>query len=90
MEHAPDATAIITANEPANGSKLIVDNGDDSGDRWKVIWRDDEGAKDWYDGDARDQHWWDDEDSDPMALHQHVKYADAVYALGEPLAVFNR
>jgi len=25
-----------------------------------------------------------------MSLHEHIKYAIAVYALGEPLAVFTR
>jgi predicted lipoprotein with Yx(FWY)xxD motif len=87
MYHPESVTAVITANEPPNGSKLIVDKGD--GD-WTVIWRADEEADRWYDGDPRGQHWFDDEDQDPMALHQHIQYADAVYALGEPLAVFNR
>lgn len=85
MEHSEDVTAVITANEPPSGTRLIVDTGDNE---WKVIWRDDAEADRWYDGDARGQHWFDDEDSDPMGLHQHLKYADAVYALGEPLAVF--
>lgn len=85
MEHSEQITAVITDNEPADGSKLVVDKGD--GD-WAVIWRDDAEADRWYDGDARGQHWFDDEDQDPMGLHQHIKYAKAVYVLGGPLAVF--
>lgn len=85
MEHSEEVTAVITANEPPDGAYLVVDSGDND---WKVIWRDDTAARAWYNGDARGQHWLDDHDSDPMGLHQHVKYAYAVYALGEPLAVF--
>lgn len=84
MQHAESVTAVLTSNEPANGSKLIVDKGDG----WAVIWRDDAEADHWYDGDARDQHWFGDPREDPMSLHEHVKYAVAVYALGEQLAAF--
>ncbi len=84
MPHPESKTAVLTDNEPLDGTKLVVQQDDE----WKVIWRDDAEADSWYDGDARGQHWWDDEDSDPMGLHQHIKYADAVYALGEKLAQF--
>lgn len=87
MEHSTDVTAVITANEPPNGTKLIVI----SEDGGKVIWRDDEtAAASWGGGDPYKQRWFDDHDEDPMSLHEHPKYADAVYALGEPLAVFRR
>ncbi len=85
--HSEATTAVLTANEPPNGTRLIVDNGDDE---WKVIVRDDAEAKRWGNGPDDDQHWFDsrDMDSDPMDLHQHLKYAGAVYALGAKLAVF--
>ncbi|GGN39175.1 hypothetical protein FHR83_006775 [Actinoplanes campanulatus] len=85
MPHSEQATAVLTANEPKDGTVLLVR----SGDEWKVIERDDALSRDY---DPQD-HWFDVTteaigDSDPMALHQHVKYADAVYALGEKLAEF--
>lgn len=89
MEHTEETTAVLTGNEPPNGTKLIVDVGMDG---WKVIERDDAEAKLWGNDWDDDQHWFASGDftSDPMSLHQHIKYADAVYALGEPLAVFNQ
>lgn len=61
-----------TLPEPADGEVLVVKNGDTD---WRVIWRDDKAAKRWHD------------DADPMGLYQHVKYAEAVYALGQRVAV---
>jgi hypothetical protein len=68
-----------------NGTKLILQIGSD----WLIIRRDDEAAilRDahpddcWFEGDYR---------GDPMSLHEHLKYAAAVYALGEKLAEFRR
>lgn len=83
-EHGRNVTAVITANEPPNGTRLIVDKGDE----WVVIVRDDGEAQGW------DQHpdevWFNAAaiDDGPMDLHQHLKYAEAVYALGEKLAEF--
>lgn len=83
-EHSPDVTAIITANEPPNGTRLVLDKEDE----WIVIVRDDaEAAAHGYDDDQR---WFDaaEIDDGPMALHQYLKYSDAVYALGAKLADF--
>jgi hypothetical protein len=87
MPHPESVTAVITDNEPSNGTILFVR----SGSEWTVIERDDDVSRDYEPG----EHWYvvTSEvigDADPMALHEHIKYADAVYALGEPLAVFGR
>lgn len=87
MEHPKTVTAVLTDNEPPNGSKVVVI----SEDGGKVIWRDDSaGVQSYGQDDPYKQRWLEDHDEDPMALHEHIKYADAVYALGEPLAVFKR
>lgn len=85
-EHSRDVTAVITAHEPPNGTRLIVDKGDE----WIVIVRDDGEAKEWGIDADDDQHWFDaaEMDSDPMELHQYLKCAEAVYALGKKLAEF--
>ncbi len=84
--HSEETTAVLTANEPPNGTKLIVQKGGD----WVVVLRDDDAARSWdaYEGDR----WFEgmDHNHEPMSLHQHVKDADAVYALGEKLAEFRR
>lgn len=84
MRHTEEKIrAAIT--EPPDGTKLVVVGTH----QWKVIWRDDNAAKLSWGGDDPDgQHWFDDHDEDPMALYEHLKCADAVYQLGEPLAVF--
>ncbi len=55
---------------------------------FKVIERDDTAARrqEAQPGD----HWFDvyTDCEDPMSLHEHLRYADAVYALGEKLAEF--
>lgn len=85
MMHSEKVTAVLTDNEPPDGTKLVVIGERES----KVIWRDDAEAKlSWGADDPYGQHWFEDHDEDPMALHEHVKYADAVYALGEKLAQF--
>ncbi len=87
MEHTRK-TVEAALTEPPDGAALIIDNGDDE---WRVIWRDDQAADEWYDGDARGQHWWHATDEDPMELYQHLKYADRVFALPKsPIAVLNR
>ncbi len=85
MAHDETVTAVLTANEPPNGTRLILNKGDDE---WVVIVRDDNEAQQW--GEFDDQHWFyaHDMEHDPMSLHQFLKYADAVYALGEKLADF--
>jgi hypothetical protein len=76
--------AAVGGQEPPDGTKLAVYGGEG---QWRVIWRDDEEAKLWYEGDARGQNWFDEPDSDPMGLHQHLQYAHSVYLLGEPIGV---
>lgn len=83
MAHSKATTAQFI--EPANDSKLVLANADGN---FKVIWRDDEAAANHW-GGADDQRWYDDSDSDPMALHEHLKYAHAVYSVAfEPTKVF--
>ncbi len=85
MTHDEATTlAALGGQEPPDGTKLAVHLGEDE---WRVIWRDDDAADRWYGGDARGQHWLQDVDSDPMGLHQHLKYACAVYRLDKPIAV---
>jgi hypothetical protein len=81
-EHSREVTAIITANEPPNGARLILDKGDE----WIVIVRDDAEAKSW--GQEPDERWFNaaEMNDGPMELHQFLKYAEAVYALGNKLA----
>lgn len=87
MEHPESVTAAVTDNEPPNGTKLVVI----SEDGGKVIWRDDAAGVEAYGpNDPYKQRWLEGHDEDPMALHEYLKYADAVYALSEPLAVFRR
>jgi hypothetical protein len=86
MPHPEHVTAIITDNEPPNGTRLVVIGERES----KVIWRDDDAqAEVWGKDDPHKQRWLDDHEGEPMALREHIKYADAVYALGEPLATFS-
>lgn len=85
MAHSEATTAALTDNEPPNGTKLVVIGEHDS----KVIWRDDSAQREAYGADdPYKQRWLEDHNEDPMSLHEHVKYADAVYALGEMLAKF--
>lgn len=86
MEHPESVTAVLTANEPPNGARLVLDKGDE----WKVIVRDDGEARAWGIPFGDDQHWFyaDDFPHDPMALHQYLKYVKTVYAIGEKLADF--
>lgn len=85
MEHPEHVTSVLTANEPPNNTILFVR----SGDEWTVIERDDALSRDYEPG----EHWFDVTaevigNADPMSLHEHVKDADAVYALGDKLAEF--
>ncbi|RKR92730.1 hypothetical protein BDK92_7208 [Micromonospora pisi] len=80
-----EETVAEMLTEPEDGTRLVVQNGDTE---FKVIWRDDAEAKNW--SPNKTDRWFDAEDSDPMELYQHVKYATAVYPLGEPLAVYGR
>ncbi len=77
-EHSRDVTAVITDNEPPDGTHLVVQ-------KWTgymtVIWREDRNGR----GTDR---WFESHDDDPMSLHEHIKNAMAVYALGSKLADF--
>lgn len=84
--HTEQTTAVLTANEPPNGTKLILDM---PGGAWKVIVRDDAAAAAWDSFEG--ERWFAAEGElygEPAVLHEHIKYADAVYALGEKLAEF--
>jgi len=83
MPHPESVTAVLTANEPKDGTVLILHLGDAD---WRTIVRLDEttainGAK---------YHWYDgiDQDEEPRSLHGWLTEADAVYTLGEKLAEF--
>lgn len=81
-----EETISATIPEPPDGSILVVQNGRGE---YRVIWRNDAEAQKW-EGPASD-HWFDDDDSDPMALYQHVKYADRVWLVpAEPIAEYGR
>lgn len=84
MAHPESVTAVLADNEPPDGTKLVVQQDG----TYRVIVRDDASARSWnsFEGD----HWFGDPQEDPMSLHQQVKYADAVYALGDKLAEFGR
>ncbi len=93
MPHSESVTAVLTTDEPRDGTKLIVlsagipDDGWQADDAWRVIVRDDHSASNW---DVNpDEHWFDGADGGkPCSLHAWVKDADAVYGLGEKLAQF--
>lgn len=86
MEHTRETTSAAFKVEPPAGSRLVVYSG---ANEWEVIWRDDKFADEWYHGEAPEgDHWFRDADEDPMELHQYLKYADVVYALGEEIARF--
>ncbi|GIM88807.1 hypothetical protein [Paractinoplanes toevensis] len=79
--------STFAAAEPPDGTKLILVIRDD----WMVLVRDDETArKDGYPAGVR---WYlaneDAGPEEPETLLGWLHYADAVYALGEQLAVFN-
>lgn len=78
MEHPKSVTAALTANEPPDGTHLVVQ---DWSGYMRVIWCEDHNSH----GDAR---WFTSHDEDPLSLHDQVKEAMAVYALGEKLAGF--
>jgi hypothetical protein len=72
----------ITSSEPPDGTKLVIENGSD----WTIIRRDDEASR--LRGAHPGDRWFEgDYSGDPMSLREHLKYADAVYAIGERLAV---
>ncbi len=85
MPHSETVTAVLTANEPADGTKLVVERDG----VFRVIDRDDAAAKRM--GAHPDDRWFDvyTDCEDPMSLHEQIKYADAVYALGEKLAALS-
>lgn len=84
MAHSEQTTAVVTANEPPDGSVLIIKDGDG----FRIIERDDTVAAER--SANPNERWFDCADglADPMPLYQHLKYADTVYALGEKLAEF--
>jgi hypothetical protein len=82
-QHSPETTALLV--EPDDGAKLVIDLGDGE---WRTIWRDDHAAR--GRGGLEDERWFDDYRNDPMSLHEHVKYAVTVYALGPVLVNFGR
>jgi hypothetical protein len=84
-EHSREVTAVLA--EPADGARLVI-YAEDGFREWEVIWRNDAAASEWYDGDARGQHWWRADDEDPMELHQYLKYAEVVFQLGPIVANF--
>jgi hypothetical protein len=91
MPHSEQTTAVLTANEPPNGTVLIARYPEGSSMHpYRVIWRDDDAQAEAYGyDDPYKQRWLEDPDDEPMALHEYLKYADAVYALGEKLAEFS-
>jgi hypothetical protein len=72
------AVAALTANEPVDGTHLVVQ---DWSGYMRVIWREDRNGK----ADAR---WFTSHDEEPLTLRDQIKDAMAVYALGEKLAEF--
>lgn len=89
MEHTRETTSAAFKTEPADGTTLVLKKSTYDGEPdWEVIWRNDADADRWYDGDADGQHWFRANDETPMELHQYLKYADAVYALGAEVARF--
>jgi hypothetical protein len=89
VEHTRETTSAAFKVEPSDGTALVIlKSGADGEAEWVVIWRDDREAGRRWDDDARGQHWFRADDEDPMEFHQYLKYADAVYALGEEIARF--
>ncbi len=87
MPHSEQTTAVLTANEPPNGTKLIVHERSGNDETWRVIVRDDDSAADW--DQFPENRWFDGKTGgEPYSLREWLDNADAVYALGEKLAEF--
>lgn len=71
-----------TMEEPADGTVLLVDDGE----QWTIIWRNDAEADRWETQPG--ERWFDSHDEDPMGLDVYLRDAVAVYALGPKLVDF--
>ncbi|MFI7073475.1 hypothetical protein [Micromonospora sediminicola] len=67
----------ITIPEPADGSRVVIDNGPTASYRLRLFWRDDTEAKRW--GGHPDERWFDDDNSDPLAWGVVCRNAENVY-----------
>lgn len=83
--HSEQTTlALVGGSEPGDGTRLVVEASSGAGGtEWKVIFRDDAEARRW--DSHEDDHWFDRFNDEPMGLHQHLRYARAVYRLGEQI-----
>ena len=86
MQHTEE-TITAALPEPPDGTRLVVEAFGDPGGELTVIWRDDLTARTVW-GSVVGDRWFDDGNSDPMSLYQHVKHAAAVYPFGALLVRF--
>ena len=70
-------TDTTTIPEPANGSRVVVDNGPTASTRLRLFWRDDTEAKRW--GGQPGEHWFDDDNTDPLAWDQVCRDPEKVF-----------
>lgn len=71
--------ADVFAEEPADGTHLVVWTEHALHTEPRVIWRDDEEAKSW--GGQPDERWFHDSHSDPMGLDVYLRDATMVHAV---------
>lgn len=87
MRHSEETVNTAIGQEPPDRTILIVET---LHGEWRAIRRSDTEAKGRVGGDVGGQHWFhaDLSSPDPMRLYEHLKYARAVYRLGETVASF--
>lgn len=70
-----DTTTTIP--EPADGTRVVVDNGPTASYRLRLFWRNDTEAKRWEGQPG--ERWFDDDTSDPLSWSEVCRGADNVY-----------
>lgn len=75
-KYTEEAIKTLDADLP-DGTVLVVrdDGGYGDGEHYRVIWKNRPAAL----SGMPDECWFDDSDTDPMALWQYAKHGDAVY-----------
>jgi hypothetical protein len=70
-------TDTTTIPEPADGRRVVVDNGPTASEPLRLYWRDDTEAK--RRSGQPGEHWFDSTDSDPLDWAEVLRYAKTVH-----------
>ncbi|MFG2046027.1 hypothetical protein ACGFIW_01185 [Micromonospora sp. NPDC048935] len=76
-----DQQTATTVPEPGDRARVVVDNGPTASTRLRLFWRDDDAAKGW--GGQPGEHWFDDDNSDPMAWDQVCRNPEQVFPVSD-------